>query len=1030
MPPGQGFAVGSTTNACTKGLWIHTQPLQLARKRADGTEEKEYTNVLIIDTEGLAAFNANDSHDAKIFALALLLCSYFIYNSTGKIDEDAIGKLSLVCKVCQQVRANAVANDRGVPDRAKKRRRTTETTNESGNNSNRDNDSSDNNNNNNSGRSSSSSSSSAAEKNANSLNNAAELAEFFPHFLWLLRDFSLLLQDEHGRDITSRQYLENALADKQHSVGGDASDDDEFRQQLRQSIAEKNHLRRMLRKVFVHRDCETLMRPCIDEAQLQKMDQLDDSALRPEFVAQLKQLRRKVLFDAPHKMALGGRPVSGRGLVQLCRSYVDAFNRGAAPVIRDSWNMLVEVQCRDAIDAAKTMFTSTLATLFQQHCRPQSHSLTRVQLDQAVRSIVDGDGSGGGEEKETFRLQLLPQTLEQIFERATARALEHYATLCGGGGGDGHENIANDTSGGGGGGGNTFRARLEQELQIMAGRVRAHNARGLEQQILRIVQDVERTVLPKLQLQAEQQFASAQTDASILPTLRFRELWQQYTVLVEEAVHDQLTLDSTDAIIQSIVQRECVARHRHWAQAIEQHWLSLLKRVCESIGAANKYTQEALQEARASADTARQRCEKAQQDLKQLEAELDNERQIGAKQREAYDAALRQHDEMHAEKMLALESESKAILLQLEQCQVEIESNSVAWDVQKSEMQTETEKLRVQYETAKHDCGDAESRCTKLSNSIDQMHEENEAMRERLHVAEQTASKLRSCEVDLQEVRGELSRVSADYGAQLAQLERDSVASLAKIRATNERTRREQTERCAELQQQYDQLLASSSEMRQSLETQLASLSDKWVAHKKDALEAAERATAELQACRERIVAAEQALLDSEGQHQRAQQDLVARYEQKLQQAAQMARDDNQRTASEKAALQKQLNEATTEAACLRVRNEHLQSKVQDEANRGELQQAKKDFERAAQLNDKLRGDNEKLLAQQRAHQHELQERERRIEQMQKKMQEQEREFSAERLRLRLRFEEEAAQKAYSKSLNNNSNNLVAKKDD
>lgn len=72
---GKGFMVGATVNSCTKGLWIWDKPLKC--KMADGT----VVNLLIIDTEGIGSLDADADHDAKIFALALLLSSYFIYNS-------------------------------------------------------------------------------------------------------------------------------------------------------------------------------------------------------------------------------------------------------------------------------------------------------------------------------------------------------------------------------------------------------------------------------------------------------------------------------------------------------------------------------------------------------------------------------------------------------------------------------------------------------------------------------------------------------------------------------------------------------------------------------------------------------------------------------------------------------------------------------------------------------------------------------------------------------------------------------------
>jgi hypothetical protein len=52
--------------------------------------------VLLIDSEGIGAFDEDDNHDTKIFLMALLLSSYFIYNSMGTIDENAINNLSLI----------------------------------------------------------------------------------------------------------------------------------------------------------------------------------------------------------------------------------------------------------------------------------------------------------------------------------------------------------------------------------------------------------------------------------------------------------------------------------------------------------------------------------------------------------------------------------------------------------------------------------------------------------------------------------------------------------------------------------------------------------------------------------------------------------------------------------------------------------------------------------------------------------------------------------------------------------------------
>lgn len=54
-------------------------------------------SILIVDSEGTGALSDSDAnHDTRIFALAILLASTFVYNSVGAIDEGALESLSLV----------------------------------------------------------------------------------------------------------------------------------------------------------------------------------------------------------------------------------------------------------------------------------------------------------------------------------------------------------------------------------------------------------------------------------------------------------------------------------------------------------------------------------------------------------------------------------------------------------------------------------------------------------------------------------------------------------------------------------------------------------------------------------------------------------------------------------------------------------------------------------------------------------------------------------------------------------------------
>jgi hypothetical protein len=83
-----------------------------------------------------------------------------------------------------------------------------------------------------------------------------ELAKFFPSFLWVVRDFTLRLQDLQGNKINAREYLERALEEQRGS-----SD----------AIENKNKIRRMIVSFFKDRDCYTMVRPTEDEKDLQKL---------------------------------------------------------------------------------------------------------------------------------------------------------------------------------------------------------------------------------------------------------------------------------------------------------------------------------------------------------------------------------------------------------------------------------------------------------------------------------------------------------------------------------------------------------------------------------------------------------------------------------------------------------------------------------------------------------------------------------------------------------------------------------------
>lgn len=137
-----GFGVGNTVNACTKGLWCWATPIK--GTSADG----ESVNIIVIDTEGIGALDEDQTHDTRIFTLAILASSCFIYNSTGSIDETALQNLSLVVNLTKHIQIKADNNEDEI--------------------------------------------------------NPDDFAHYFPSFYWVVRDFSLQLETPEGQPISSK----------------------------------------------------------------------------------------------------------------------------------------------------------------------------------------------------------------------------------------------------------------------------------------------------------------------------------------------------------------------------------------------------------------------------------------------------------------------------------------------------------------------------------------------------------------------------------------------------------------------------------------------------------------------------------------------------------------------------------------------------------------------------------------------------------------------------------------------------------
>ena len=143
------------------------------------TKSGEEIDTIIMDTEGIGGMDEDQNHDMRIFTLALLLSSYLIYNSMGSIDEAALQSLGFVTQIGQHIAIKSGKED---------------------------------------------------------------IAHLMPKFMWVIRDFSLQLIDEQGKDISSREYLERALQD--YVATGEVSE------RFAEEMGKRNEVKQVIRKFF------------------------------------------------------------------------------------------------------------------------------------------------------------------------------------------------------------------------------------------------------------------------------------------------------------------------------------------------------------------------------------------------------------------------------------------------------------------------------------------------------------------------------------------------------------------------------------------------------------------------------------------------------------------------------------------------------------------------------------------------------------------------------------------------------------
>ena len=206
--------------------------------------------LLLLDTEGLNDVEKADrSHDAQIFTLAILLSSILVYNSVGAMGAEALEGLHVASELSKHIQT----------------------------------------------------------KQESSL----EFATFFPAFIWAVRDFHLILEDDEGNDLTENQYLEMSLDVKPGITGS----------------RDFTAIKQAIRDHFPKRDCFTFLPPASFK-KMGRLETLKESELDEDFL-ETGQKFADFIIQSKAFFQLKGEVLRGQSFAILAEHYTKLINEGS-----------------------------------------------------------------------------------------------------------------------------------------------------------------------------------------------------------------------------------------------------------------------------------------------------------------------------------------------------------------------------------------------------------------------------------------------------------------------------------------------------------------------------------------------------------------------------------------------------------------------------------------------------------------------------------------------------------------------------
>ncbi|XP_078592730.1 guanylate-binding protein 1-like [Branchiostoma floridae x Branchiostoma japonicum] len=238
---------------------------------------KDFT-IVLLDTEGIDAAGASADQDARILVMTILLSSLLIYNSLNVPYKGDLEKMQCFIKLAKGITV-------------KKGEKT----------------------------------------------QMSAFREFFPDFLWLLRDVSLMITDQDGVDMDPSEYLKTRVLGRQGEDDFDESTSDK--------------VGRAILTFFSSVECATLERPSEKKEVMNNIAQHTGN-LNPEFNKGVEDLIERLLLKSRAKRGYDkGSTVSGVALSIMAKQYVEAVNDPKAiPALDNTWKNTIQLMRSRAIE--------------------------------------------------------------------------------------------------------------------------------------------------------------------------------------------------------------------------------------------------------------------------------------------------------------------------------------------------------------------------------------------------------------------------------------------------------------------------------------------------------------------------------------------------------------------------------------------------------------------------------------------------------------------------------------------------------